>query len=86
MCVCVCGALRDVQIITIYLYTIIIGRSARIRGSLRSHLGAIAHQAVLAGLDWVFYANRDYCVVSVIPDCKLQNVIQILSSHYFSLL
>ena len=84
MCVCVCGVLRDVQIIT--LYTIIIGRSARIRGSLPSHLGAIAHQAVLAGLDWVFYANQDYCVVSVIPDCKLQNVIQILSSHYFSLL
>jgi len=47
---------------------VIIGRSARIRGSSRSHLSEIARQAVLAGLDWVFYADRDYCVVSVIPD------------------
>jgi len=26
--------------------------------------------AVLAGFDWVFYADNDYCRVSVIPDGK----------------
>lgn len=56
------------------LCRMILGRSARIRGSRRSHLSAIARQAVLSGFDWIYYADRDYCRVSVIPDGKLMHV------------
>ena len=55
----------------VYVY-VTLGRSARIRGSVRSHLPAIAHQAALSGFDWVYYADQDYCRVSVIPDSKLR--------------
>ena len=51
------------------------GRSARIRGSSRSQLAAIARQAVLSGFDWVYYADQDYCRVSVIPDSKFTQII-----------
>ena len=47
-----------------------LGRTARIRGIQRSHLRIILRQAVQFGFDWVVYANRDYCRVSVIPDGK----------------
>ena len=50
------------------------GRTARIRGTRRSHLSAILRQAVLYGFDWVIYADRNYCRVSVIPDGKLVNL------------
>lgn len=50
------------------------GRSARIRGSVRSQLPAIARQAVLSGFDWVYYADQDYCRVSVIPDSTLMYI------------
>jgi len=48
-----------------------IGRTARISGTMTSHLSAILRQAVLFGFDWVIYAGRDYCRVSVIPDGKM---------------
>ena len=47
-----------------------LGRTARIRGIQRSHLRIILRQAVQFGFDWVIYADRDYCRVSVIPDGK----------------
>jgi len=46
------------------------GRTARIRGIQSSHLRIILRQAVQFGFDWVVYADRDYCRVSVIPDGK----------------
>ena len=59
----------------------ILGRSARISGSHPSHLPAIAHQAALSGFDWVYYADQDYCRVSVIPDSKLCNIFACIYAH-----
>lgn len=53
-----------------YGFVFLLGRTARIRGNSRSELREILQMAILAGFDWVFYADNDYCRVSVIPDGK----------------
>ena len=34
----------------------------------RNHLSDLAKLAITAGFDWVYYAERDYVHISVVPD------------------